>query len=221
MTGVERVALSAGLSIAVVALIGLILNYTPWGIGLVSILSSLASFILIMSVIAWLRRKRLPDEERFGIELHLAPGSWGPGIQGKALSIILVLTVLGALGMAGYAIATPKIGQRFTEFYVLGLEGRTTDYPEGLKVGQEGRVTIGIVNHEYDTVSYRLEIRIGGVKNNEVEGITLWYGETWTQEVRFVPYIAGENQSVEFMLYKNGAPKPCLAPLRLWINVME
>ncbi|MDH4300312.1 MAG: DUF1616 domain-containing protein, partial [Dehalococcoidia bacterium] len=32
--GVERVALSFGLSIAVVPLVGLILNYTPWGIRL-------------------------------------------------------------------------------------------------------------------------------------------------------------------------------------------
>ena len=32
MGSIERVALSFGLSIAVVPLIGLILNYTPWGI---------------------------------------------------------------------------------------------------------------------------------------------------------------------------------------------
>ena len=37
---IERVALSFGLSIAVVPLIGLILNYTPWGIRLPSLLPS-------------------------------------------------------------------------------------------------------------------------------------------------------------------------------------
>ncbi|MFP3976163.1 MAG: DUF1616 domain-containing protein, partial [Dehalococcoidia bacterium] len=31
LDGIERVALSFGLSIAVVPLIGLVLNYTPWG----------------------------------------------------------------------------------------------------------------------------------------------------------------------------------------------
>ena len=34
MSGIERVALSFGLSITVVPIIGLVLNYTPWGIRL-------------------------------------------------------------------------------------------------------------------------------------------------------------------------------------------
>ncbi len=42
MSGIERVALSFGLSIALVILIGLALNYTPFGIRLVPILSSMA-----------------------------------------------------------------------------------------------------------------------------------------------------------------------------------
>ena len=45
LSGIERVALSFGLSIAVVPLIGLILNYTPWGIKLYPILTSITLFI--------------------------------------------------------------------------------------------------------------------------------------------------------------------------------
>lgn len=52
MGGIERVALSFGMSIAVVPLIGLILNYTPWGVRLESVLYSVASFIFIASIIA-------------------------------------------------------------------------------------------------------------------------------------------------------------------------
>jgi hypothetical protein len=40
----ERVALSIGLSLAIVPLVGLILNYTPWGITLTPIMISLAVF---------------------------------------------------------------------------------------------------------------------------------------------------------------------------------
>ena len=68
MSGIERVALSFGLSIAVVPLIGLILNYTPWGIRLEPILYSVASFILITSIIAWLRQRSLTEKERYDIE---------------------------------------------------------------------------------------------------------------------------------------------------------
>jgi len=63
MSGIERVVLSFGLSIAVVPLLGLILNYTWWGITLESILYSMASFIFIISVIASNRRKRLGERE--------------------------------------------------------------------------------------------------------------------------------------------------------------
>ena len=45
--GIERFALSVGLSIAVVPLIGLVLNYTPFGIRLNPIVISLVLFTLI------------------------------------------------------------------------------------------------------------------------------------------------------------------------------
>ena len=77
MGGVERIALSFGMSIAVVPLLGLILSYTPWGIRLESILCSVASFVFITSIVAHFRRNRLPREERFGAEFHVALPSWG------------------------------------------------------------------------------------------------------------------------------------------------
>jgi uncharacterized membrane protein len=214
MGGIERIALSLGLSLAVVALIGLILNYIPWGIRLESILYSTTSFIFVISVIAWLRRKGLLEEERFSIEFHLTLPRRGVSIWNKTLSIILVFTILGALGMMGYAIATPKVGERFTELYIL-------EYPKELAVGEEGRVIVGIVNNEYETVNYRVEVRIDGVKNNEVEGITLEHEERWENGVSFTPEVAGENQKVEFLLYKDGETEPYLEPLRLWLDVIE
>ncbi len=59
LDGIERVALSFGLSIAVVPLSGFVLNYTPWGIRLYPILISLTIFLIITSVIAWYWRQRL------------------------------------------------------------------------------------------------------------------------------------------------------------------
>ena len=54
--GIERIALSFGLSIAVVPLIGLALNYTPFGIRLVPILVVLSVFTVSLAVIAGVRR---------------------------------------------------------------------------------------------------------------------------------------------------------------------
>jgi uncharacterized membrane protein len=62
LSGVERVGLSFGLSIAVVPLIGLILNYTAWGIRLEPILISLSVFIIVTAGVAWYRREKLVPE---------------------------------------------------------------------------------------------------------------------------------------------------------------
>ncbi|MCG2880164.1 MAG: DUF1616 domain-containing protein [Vulcanisaeta sp.] len=55
----ERLALSIGLSLAVVPLIGLILNYTPWGIRLVPILISTNAFTTALLTTALIRKARL------------------------------------------------------------------------------------------------------------------------------------------------------------------
>ena len=226
VSGIERVVLSFGLSIAVVPIIGLVLNYSPWGIGLESILYSMALYIFIISSITWLRRRRLPEPERFSIEFQLRIPAWGGSMRGgnvwnRVLSVILVIAILGALGMLGYVIAIPKVGERFTEFYILGQESRAIDYPRELKLGEEGKMIIGISNQEHETVSYRVEVRINGVKNNEVEPIVLKHDEKWEGRVDFVPKAPGDNQKVECLLYKNGEVEPCLEPLRLWVNVRE
>jgi len=61
LDSIERVLLSFFMSIVVVSLLGLILNYTPWGIRLEPLLYSIGSFILIALTIAWLRVRRLSE----------------------------------------------------------------------------------------------------------------------------------------------------------------
>jgi uncharacterized membrane protein len=67
--GIERLALSFGLSIAVVPLIGLILNFTPWGIKLYPIVISVTIFILAASVVGWYRQRKLEPDQRFKVVL--------------------------------------------------------------------------------------------------------------------------------------------------------
>ena len=56
LDGLERLALSVGLSLALIPLIGLGLNYTPWGIRLNPLLASLTLLSLGLSVIAAYRK---------------------------------------------------------------------------------------------------------------------------------------------------------------------
>lgn len=86
----------------------------------------------------------------------------GQNFINRILSIILVVAIPGATGVLGYAIATPKVREGFTEFYVLGLGGKAVDYVTRLRVGEEGRVIVGIINHEQKRATYWVRGRRGG-----------------------------------------------------------
>jgi uncharacterized membrane protein len=138
----------------------------------------------------------------------------------KALFIVLALAIICAIGAIAYVVLTPKIGERFTEFYVLGLDGKAEDYPREVKVGQEAQVILGMVNHEYENTSYRVEVTIDGIRDGEIGPIVLANKEKWEKQVSFTPTSVGENQKVEFLLYKNGQVEPYLS-LRLWIDIKQ
>jgi uncharacterized membrane protein len=221
LDGIERVALSFGLSIVVVSLVGLILNYTPWGIKLYPILISLAFFIVVISIVAWYRRRKLAQVQGFTISFRLDLASWrAQNLVDRVLTIILVVAILGAIGTLGYVIATPKVGEKFTEFYILGPEGQAIEYPKEMKVGEQGRVMVGIINQEQEAVTYWLKVQLDGVSQSQMGPIELVHGENWTEIVGFAPHRAGDEQKVEFLLYRNGESKPH-RELHLWINVKE
>lgn len=226
--GVERVALSFGLSIAVVPLIGLILNFTPWGIRLYPILISTTVFIIATSGVAYYRREKVAPEERFSVLFDFRLPSWqGQSMPDKVLSMVLVVAIAVVIGTLGYVIATPRVGEKFTEFYILGPDGKAENYPTELKVGEEGRVIVGIVNHEQELTSYKIEIWIDGAKaklringeDRDEIAVELWHDAKWEQEVGFVPQKAGR-QKVEFVLYKDGELY-FEQPLHFWLDVEE
>jgi len=221
--GIERIALSFGLSIAVTPLIGLMLNYTPWGISLYPILISVTLFIVVTSAIAWYRLWTLPPAERFRVAVNISLPQWGKiGSVDKILSFCLAFAILAALGCLGYVIATPKEGERFTEFYILGVDGKAENYPKQVVLEEPVELIIGIINHEHEVLSYRIDIVIDGIENKEITTKALAHDEQWKEVVSFIPQSLGEGQKVEFWLYKNDETKPCFQePLHLYIDVTE
>ncbi|RLE15277.1 hypothetical protein DRJ04_00770 [Candidatus Aerophobetes bacterium] len=218
---IERVALSFGLSIAVVPLIGLILNYTPWGIKLYPILVSLTGFIVVMSAVAWIRRFYVLPPERLSININIDFSSFGTQSKlDKALTVILIGAIIAAIGTLIYVISTPKVGEKFTEFYILGEEGKAEGYPKQLVVGEEGYVILGIVNHEYEPVTYTAKVLIGEEENKSIGPITLKHEEKWEKKISFTPTKPGKNIKVRFLLFKDNQPEPYRS-LHLWIDVTE
>lgn len=245
MDGIERIALGFGMSIAVTALIGLGLNYTPWGIRLLPVLYSISAFILIVSVVAMLRRARLRKQKILTTEFILRLPGWGGNTFDKTLYVLLVVSILCAVGVLIYTVAFPKVGEKFTEFYIIGLKGKAQDYPAEFvmekgqvvrvrystetkeTVSTRGKITVGIVNHEQQKTSYSVIIKIDNTPVNifadgqnvsQLGLIELEQEGKWEKEIGIAPQHIGENQKVEFLLYKSGSSEPYLS-LRIWINV--
>ncbi len=142
----------------------------------------------------------------------------------RILSIILIIAIILAIVMIVYVIVTPKQGETFTEFYILGPEGMADDYPTDMTVGDEGEVIIGVVNHEYTSITYWLEVKL----NETVIGgdeLHLEHGVIWEGTFFFEATRKGEDQKLEFLLYRDqdhnesddtGEP---YRSLHLWVDV--
>ncbi len=163
---VERLALSFGLSIALTPLTGLLLNYI-WEISLAPILISLSTLILALSALAYLRRLEIPVEERFDVNLRIDKPNWSEyDTIDKLLAVGTVILLISSVALAAHIITTPRTGERFTEFYILGPGGMADDYMTSLTVNQSSHLMVGIVNREHSTVNYELCIGLGHEPEN-------------------------------------------------------
>ncbi|WP_435349125.1 DUF1616 domain-containing protein [Haloarchaeobius sp. HRN-SO-5] len=246
--GIERVALSFGLSIALVPLVGLVLNFTPFGIRLTPIVASLDLLVLGLVVVAARRRLALDADERFVVPFRTWYGDlrrelFEPTSRADAvLNVVLVISVLLATSSVFYAVAMPTSGEEFTEFYVL-TEDEDSDlvadgYPTNFTAGEAQPVVVGVQNHEGETVRYtvvtevqRVELVDNGTNVSVLEATELDRYRTEVapngtslQNVSLQPNVTGERLRIAFLLYEGDPPANPTAnnsyrELHLWVNV--
>jgi uncharacterized membrane protein len=178
-----------------------------------------------MAGIAFFRRSRLPPAERYELNIQFKPGlllkSWnGYRKTEKALTILLVVVVLTTSIVFIYVIGKPNTGQKFTEFYFDENINQTGAYQKTFYLGDSGHITVAIVNHEYKTVVYKIEVTVNGDTVNNYGPISLDHLEKWEQELSFPLVRLGNDQPVEFLLFK-GEDNTTPQKLRLVINVNE
>jgi len=159
-----RMVLSIGVSIALVPLIGLGLNFTPWGITLDPIVLSLTIFTLVMTLGILYQRSRLPSEERFRIplsdittaireEFWQNEGTTNARILNAVLAVAILFTILTAV----YVVTVPLQGEQFTEFFILGENRTAANYPEWITPGLNYPLFVGVGNHENGDSTYTIE----------------------------------------------------------------
>ena len=226
----ERVALSVGLSIVIVPLLGLVLGLTPVGIGFESTVVSILGFSTAVGILAYLRRMQVLTQERGSPSSPLNLPRWRDfSGQEKALagglSIAAILSVIVLITAASNP--APQVG--FTEFGILGPDGELGGYPTSLNVSEFGRIMIFVINHEFQIVNYTLKIDLIELEetngtnelNRTVAGLfnlTLSDGEEWIRPYTFSIDAPGL-WKIEFLLFRDGDTDRVYRNLNLFIEV--
>ncbi len=216
--GLERIVLSLGLGLAVVPLVGLVLNFTPWGIRLVPIAIALSGVTLVSIAVAAVRRWNLPVDERFRVPYRewIAAGratALKPNTRADAaVNAVLAISILIAVGSVGYAVAVPQPSEQFSAVYLLTEDDDgalvADDFPTEFVSGESGELILGIDNNEHRTTEYTVvvveqNVSVDGNETvvhdqRELERLEtrLSHDETWHHPYEFEPTMTGENVRV-------------------------
>jgi uncharacterized membrane protein len=247
--GIERAVLSVGLSIAIIPAIGLLLNFTPFGIRLQPILAGVTGFTVVFTVLAVVRRNALPEDERFRVPYQ----TWGAATREEVfdpetrldglLNVALVVSLVLAIGVLSFAIMMPPDGEAFTEFYLLTEtdDGELVmdDYPSEFIVGESQSTVVAIGNQENQPMEYTVVVQLQtvGISGNETtvlerqeidrfESPLIADNETWHTDHEITVTMTGQNLRLQYLLYRGEPPatptvENAYRNTHLWIDVSE
>lgn len=213
ISGIERIAVSVGLSIALVPLVGLVLNYTVFGIRLVPVVLLLEIITLILWVIAYQRKiatgladSVVPNVRNLGSVLRGMSGTE------KILSYLLIGCVVMALGTTLFVFAVPRTSDQFTEFYLISLDSKPISDSITANIGDTIPMSVGIRNQEFRTVDYTIEVYLTKADFSDMRIVSsfpvrLEQNEIWEGQVNVTVPDASFGR-VDILLFAGGVPQP-------------
>ncbi|WP_436926262.1 DUF1616 domain-containing protein [Halosimplex amylolyticum] len=242
--GIERFALSVGLSVALVPLIGIGMDAMGLAIRPVPVVQVVSAITLGLLAVATVRRMRLPDGDRFRVPYP----DWSTVGRGGlfetrfdgALTVLFAASLLFAAGSVGFAVATPPPGD--TDFSLLAENESgalvAEDYPTEFERGQSTSLAVSIANREHEATSYsvvvllqRVRVTDGATEIREVDELerrTHHVGRNETEIAAYdvAPTLTGDQLRLSFLLYRGGAPddpttENAYRRLQLRINASE
>jgi uncharacterized membrane protein len=221
---VERSLIAAGLSIAIVPSLGVILEFSTWTLDAGLYLTVIGVITLVITVGAIARRRRLPRNRQFSVlTVADAFSDWFTNVQTDRemyLNILFVSGLILAFAGIGAAVTLSGPGERFTEFSVQAEspdsgERTTSQYPTNLTVGEQSEYIIEITNKEYNTEEYTVVVELHRIDNGQIVEQseldrftqTVGHNETVEQPVTIQPEMSGEDLRLSYQLYRGTPPE--------------
>ncbi|WP_224447677.1 DUF1616 domain-containing protein [Haloprofundus salilacus] len=241
LTLTHRVVLSVGMSLVVVALVGLVLTASPLGLFARPSLVAVGGVSAVGLLVATIRRFSTPPDRRFSVTVPRGTGFFSASSGAEAVvTLLIVLCVLVAFGGIGYAVVTPEQGETFSGLSVLTQNdsGQLTasDYPTEFVRGETQQVFVQIANEENQQTEYTVVVSLQEVdadsgavtESSELARFeeSVPSGETVVQPVQLEPQRVGEQLRVQFLLYKGSPPADPSAQnayrnVHFWTTVRE
>lgn len=181
----ERLAITLGIGLAALAVIGVALNWTRPGLTPATWSLALTAVTLVAVLIAVVRRRGIGDEPFDLSSVRITGWQWATfGAAALVLTAAILIARAGALDARG---------DGFTQLSMVPLSHSTrTD------------VQIGVTNRENSSVGYVLELVSGGQMQTSWT-IELRPGETWQTTTTVERVKAGTRTSA--LLYRLDAPQ--------------
>jgi uncharacterized membrane protein len=172
---IERIALSIGLSVATVPLIGLFLFKSFGTLEFWTMVTVLTAFVLIVTFIAWMRRINLPPDERFTIDAVIELNPAKLPLVDKFLVMGIAVAIAVLLVMLALIASAPVKREGFSILGLIGPEGDIKGYPTYMTTDETGSVNVTVESHELSSTSYSLVVLLQD-ENHTGINITAWRG---------------------------------------------
>lgn len=246
LSGLERVALGFGASVALLPVVGVALAASPWSIAPWPVLLAVGGIAIFSSVVGAIRRFRRPPDRRFSVPIRAWLGRGRRALSGgstveSALNVGLAVAVVLSVAAIGFAVATPGPSQSYTTVSLL-TQNETgqlvaEDYPRNFQSGQSKPLVVELTNHEGEKQRYSVVVELQRVRQAEGGAAKVVQdrrlatftpaveaGETWQTTHDVTPTMTGENLRLVYLVYEGEPPQNPTASnayrsVHVWINV--
>ena len=200
---VERLVFSLGLSLAIVVLGGLALNWTLFGLRASSWAVFLGGITVGASAVALVRRRGQSGPASGWLRIGRVDFSFRQGLLlGLAALIVCGAVTISIIG----AERQPRLG--FTQIWILPASGANA---------RDG-VRLGVSNMESKEMGYRLDVNVDGRVVKEWPSIDLNPNDKWEATLVLPQTGHASATKVEVLLYRADAPTTVYRHVILWLG---
>ncbi len=159
--GLERIGLAIGASVALVPVLGLIVNFSSIGITVGAVIVTYSAFVFACLAVTAVRRAGL------GADLRNTPDFDAPVRSlrrstplARRASLLVLIAIINVAFSITVVLAITPAPEAYTTFAITDRGGGIAAFPLHVAVGETNEVRLRVENHEWVNASYDLRVHV-------------------------------------------------------------